>query len=429
MKIISDLHIHSRYSRATSKALDIANLEKYARIKGLSLLGTGDFTHPLWLKELKSSLADDGSGIMRTKTGFLFLLQTEVSLMYTQNKKGRKVHLIILAPDFQTVDKINSWLLTRGRLDYDGRPIFGMDCISFTETIKEIDERIEIVPAHAWTPWFGVFGSMSGFDSIEECFAEQAKNIHMIETGLSSDPAMNWRLSALDRYSLISNSDSHSFWPWRIGRECNICEVKELSYESLIKTFVTRKGFVETIEVDPAYGKYHFDGHRACGISMSPAEAKKHSNICPVCKRPLTIGVLHRVEELADRAEGFVPEGAVPFRRILPLSEVIAAATGSSVASKATFREYYGLVGRFGSEMNVLLSADEKELVNECGEKIAGLIIQNRKGALEVTPGYDGEYGVLKVGRPEFRADDDEKKLVMKEKNKPDAQKGLSEFI
>jgi uncharacterized protein (TIGR00375 family) len=429
MKVISDLHIHGRYSRATSKALDIANLEKYARIKGLTLLGTGDFTHPLWLSELKANLKEDGTGILKTKTGFEFLLQTEISLMYSQGGRGRKIHLVILAPDFSAVEKINSWLLTRGRLDYDGRPIFGMDAITFTEKIKEIDGRIEIVPAHAWTPWFGIFGSMSGFDSIKECFGDLAGKIHMIETGLSSDPAMNWRLSSLDKYSLISNSDSHSFWPWRIGRECNVSEVKENSYENLIKTFATKKGFVETIEVDPSYGKYHFDGHRACNIVMSPEQAKKNNNICPVCHKPLTIGVLHRVEELADRKEGYIPENSVPFRRIIPLSEVIAASVGSSVASKGVFRDYYKLISRFGSEMNVLLDAEESELSKECGEKTAALIMKNRTGSLEVSPGYDGEYGVLKVNGTEFRPEDEGKKPEKNSEKKSSPQKGLSEFI
>jgi uncharacterized protein (TIGR00375 family) len=336
---------------------------------------------------------------------------------------------VILAPDFSAVEKINSWLLTRGRLDYDGRPIFGMDAITFTEKIKEIDGRIEIVPAHAWTPWFGIFGSMSGFDSIKECFGDLAGKIHMIETGLSSDPAMNWRLSSLDKYSFISNSDSHSFWPWRIGRECNVSEVKENSYENLIKTFVTKKGFVETIEVDPSYGKYHFDGHRACNIVMSPEQAKKNNNICPVCHKPLTIGVLHRVEELADRKEGYIPENSVPFRRIIPLSEVIAASVGSSVASKGVFRDYYKLISRFGSEMNILLDAEESELSKECGEKTAALIIKNRTGSLEVSPGYDGEYGVLKVNGTEFRPEDEGKKPEKNSEKKSSPQKGLSEFI
>src|SRR3989338_2357073 len=304
MKIIADLHIHSRFSRATSKELNIKNLEKYAKIKGLNLLGTGDFTHPEWLKELKNELTEDETGILKTKTGFNFILQGEISLIYTQDGKGRRIHNVLLAKNLDVVEQINEALLKRGRLDYDGRPIFNLSCIEFTEMMKSIDKDIEIIPAHIWTPWFSLFGSMSGFDSVEECFKDQAKFIHALETGLSSDPAMNWRLSQLDNYTLISNSDSHSFWPWRIGRECNIFDIK-LAYDAFIKSLKTKEGFIETIEVDPSYGKYHFDGHRLCKVCMSPKDAIKNKNICPKCGRKLTIGVLHRVEELADREEGF----------------------------------------------------------------------------------------------------------------------------
>jgi len=216
MKIISDLHLHSRFSRATSKELTIKNLEKYARMKGVNLLGTGDFTHPEWIKELKQELSEDDSGILKTKTGFNFLLSTEISLIYSQNNRGRKIHNIILAPDFETVEQITKALMRKGRVDYDGRPIFGMSCPEFVEMMKNVSEKIEIIPAHIWTPWFSLFGSMSGFDKIEDCFQDQTKHIHALETGLSSDPAMNWRLSALDKYALVSFSDLHSFWPWRI---------------------------------------------------------------------------------------------------------------------------------------------------------------------------------------------------------------------
>ena len=218
MKIIADIHIHSRFSRATSKQLNIQNLEKYAKIKGVELLGTGDFTHPEWIKELKQELKEDGSGILKTKTGFPFILQTEISLIYTQDGSGRRVHLIVLASNFEVVEKITEYLKTHGRVDYDGRPIFKIPCDEFVRELKKISEEIEVIPAHIWTPWFSLFGSKSGFDSVEECFKEQSKHIFALETGLSSDPAMNWRLSALDKYTLVSNSDLHSFWPWRIGR-------------------------------------------------------------------------------------------------------------------------------------------------------------------------------------------------------------------
>ncbi|MEM0231111.1 MAG: endonuclease Q family protein [Candidatus Woesearchaeota archaeon] len=425
MKIFSDLHIHGRYSRATSKELSIENLERYARIKGLNLLGTGDFTHPLWLKELKERLHEDGSGILSTSSGFKFLLQAEVSLMYSQGDKARKIHLVLFAPEFESVERINKWLSTKGRLDYDGRPIFGMSAPEFTERIKDIDERVEIVPAHAWTPWFGIFGSATGFDSVEECFQDQSRHIKMLETGLSSDPEMNWRISKLDKYSLISNSDSHSFWPWRIGRELNVNELKELSYENLIRSFVTRHNFMETIEVDPAYGKYHFDGHRGCRVSMSPQEAMRHKNICPVCGRPLTIGVMHRVEELADRPPGFVPEGAVPFRRIIPLAELISAVLGGGLSSRAVTNTYYSIIKEFGSELEVLLNAEEDKLKRICGRELAEVIMQNRAGKLNVVPGYDGVYGTLNLGNKKVIIGDDEPQSKREGRY---TQKGLLEF-
>jgi len=436
MKVIADFHIHGRYSRATSKQLDIQNLEKYGRIKGLNLIGTGDFTHPLWLKELKENLSEDGSGILKTKSGFNFILQTEISLMYSQGGKGRKIHLILLAKNFDIVEQINSVLSKRGRLDYDGRPIFGINSIEFAEMMKRVDKDIEMIPAHAWTPWFGIFGSMSGFDSVEECFAEQSKHIKMIETGLSSDPQMNWRLSSLDKYSLVSNSDCHSFWPWRLGRECNIAELKELTYDNFINAIVSRNGFLETIEVDPAYGKYHFDGHRNCGVSMSPKEASVKKNICPVCRRGLTIGVLHRVEELADRPDGFVPKGAVTFRRIIPLSEILAAVHNSAVASKGVWQDYFSLIKVFGSEMNVLLEAPLEDMKKAIREKTAELIIKNREGKLDVRPGFDGEYGKLLLNKEEIEVGiedgkrDKENKVAKKGKNSGKIkQKGLEDFM
>jgi len=421
MKVVADLHIHSRFSRATSKDLSIENLEKYAKIKGLNLLGTGDLTHPEWVKELKQNLKEDDSGILKTTTDFNFVLQGEVSLMYSQDGKGRRIHLVLLAPSFEIVEQINEILARNGRLDYDGRPIFNIPCPHFVEMMKDISKDIEIIPAHVWTPWFSLFGSNSGFDSVQECFKEQTKNIFALETGLSSDPEMNWRLSSLDRFSLVSNSDSHSFWPWRIGRECNIFELKELKYKNLVDTIRTKQGFKETIEVDPSYGKYHYDGHRNCSISFSPKESLEHRNICPICKRNLTIGVLHRVEELADREAGYIPKNAVPFRRIIPLSEILAKLLGSGVASQKTWKEYNNLVMNLKDELNVLLNAKKEELVKFTSEKIADTIIENRKGKIKIVPGYDGEYGFPLL------AEKDIKKVKKKEKDK--SQKGLAEFM
>ena len=390
MKIISDLHVHSRFSRATSNTINIPNLEKYAKIKGLNLLGTGDFTHPEWIKELKNELTEDGSGILKTKTGFNFLLQTEISLIYSQDGKGRRVHNIVLAKNLDIVDQINTQLRKKGRLDYDGRPIFGISCVEFVEFMKNIDKGIEIIPAHIWTPWFSMFGSNSGFDSIKECFKEKTDEIHAIETGLSSDPAMNWRLSQLDNLSIVSFSDLHSYWPWRIGREATIFNCK-LDYDEIIKS-LRNKSIEMTIEVDPNYGKYHLDGHRACNVCLEPKESLKNKNICPKCKRPLTVGVLQRVEHLADRNEGFKPKDAVPFKSLIPLSEILSALLGTALSSQKTWKEYNNLINKFGSELNVLLEAEKKELEKTANEKIAEAIISNREGKIKIKPGYDGVY-------------------------------------
>src|SRR3990167_801139 len=272
MNVIADLHLHSRFARACSKDITLQNLEKFAKLKGINLLGTGDFQHQKWITELKSQLKDNGTGILRTKTNYPFVLQTELSLIYSQDGKGRRVHNVVLAPNFEVADQIVEYLSKKGRLDYDGRPIFKIPCPEFTEALKEISPEIEVIPAHAWTPYFSVFGSMSGFDSLQAAFLDQTKHIKAIETGLSSDPEMNWRLSKLDGITLISSSDAHSYWPWRIGREATVFDMKELSYKELIRAIRDNK-VVETLEFNPQEGKYHFDGHRACGVCLSPRES------------------------------------------------------------------------------------------------------------------------------------------------------------
>jgi uncharacterized protein (TIGR00375 family) len=418
MKLIADLQIHSRFSRATSSAITIQNLEKYARLKGLNLLGTGDFTHPKWLAELKSELKEDGSGILTSKSGFNFVLQGEISNIYTQDGKARRIHNLLLARNFEIVEQINQALLKKGRLDYDGRPMFGFSCIELVEMMKQIDDDIEIIPAHAWTPWYGIFGSMSGFDSVEECFKEYSHKIHAIETGLSSDPTMNWRLSSLDKYTLLSSSDAHSFWPWRLGREANVFDIG-LSYDALLEAIRKRKGFAETIEMWPHEGKYHYTGHRSCSVCLSPTEALKLKNICPKCRRPLTIGVAQRVELLADREEGFVPKDSVPFRNLIPLSEVIAGTIGEKVESKKVWEEYYKLANNFENEFEILLNAEEKELKKITTEKIAENIIRNRNQKIPFKPGYDGVYGIPIFN--EEKSKDSNSGIV--------SQKGLEEFM
>ncbi len=429
MRIIGDFHIHSRYARACSKDLNIANLEKYAKLKGIDILGTGDFTHPDWIKELKAELIDAGDGIYKTKTGFPFIFQTEVSLIYTQGGKGRRVHHIILAPSLEVVEQINEKLSKRGNLRSDGRPIIGRyPSIELAEDMRSISDKIEIIPAHAWTPWFAIFGSMSGFDSVEECFGEKAKYIHAIETGMSSDPAMNWRVSHLDKYNPISNSDCHSLWPWRLGREANVFELKTLTYDAILTAIRTGKGLASTIEVDPNYGKYHFDGHRLCKHSQSPEQTRKNK-ICPNCKRPVTIGVAYRVEQLADRPEGFVKENAIPFKKLIPLSELIAARHRNGVATKKTWEIFHKLVKEFGSEYNVLLDAPVDRIKSLLAdEKLAHFIQLNREENIKIIPGFDGQYGIPIFDGEKIAVEDDVgNEQLAQEKPKP-SQKSLSEY-
>ena len=393
--LFSDFHIHSRYSRACSTNISIENLVKWAKIKGLNLLGTGDFTHPLWLKEIKEKLVDNGKGFYYYQD-FPFIITGEISLIYTQTK-GRRIHLVILVPNLDIVEKINSYLDTKGRRDYDGRPIFKIPGDEFVREMKKISEDIEIIPAHIWTPWFGVFGSMSGFDSLKECFKEQLDNIRAIETGMSSDPEMNWRIEELKDKAIVSFSDAHSFWPFRLGREATIF-IKSNSYLEIINQ-IRDKTFFGTIETDPAYGKYHWDGHRVCNFSCSPEESRELNNLCPICKKPLVIGVDNRVEQLASHEKGFESENAKPFYKILPLHELIALALGSSLESKNTWKEYNLLIEKFGNEFNILLNISKEELLGkEINEKIIDLILRNREEKIKVQPGYDGEYGKAMLG-------------------------------
>lgn len=373
--------------------MNIKELTKYATIKGINLLGTGDFTHPKWIQELKENLEEDDSGILKTKDEFPFLLSSEISLMYSQGGKGRKVHNVILAKNFDIVTQITEVLKRRGRVDYDGRPIFGIPCPEFVEMMKEVDDSVEVFPAHIWTPWFGLLGSKSGFDTIKEGFQDQIKHIHAVETGLSSDPEMNWRLSQLDKYSLVSFSDSHSCWPWRLGREMTVFDLDNLTYNNIINALKTKNGLEGTIEVDPAYGKYHYDGHRSCNVSLPPEESARLNKICPVCKRPLTIGVDHRVEELANRPLGYKPENAKPFTKLIPLAEIISTVQDVGIATNNMWKTYYDLINKFGNEMKVLLEADVEELNKVVDEKLSRLIIKNRNQDIEIIPGYDGVYG------------------------------------
>lgn len=395
MEIIADLHIHSRFSRACSTQLTIPNLEKYAKIKGVDLLGTGDFTHPQWIEHLKQELVKEENGIYYTKNNFPFIFTTEISLIYTQEKKGRRVHNVVFAPNLDVVKQITEYLLKKGRIDYDGRPIFKISCVEFVEDLRKISDKIEIIPSHIWTPFFGALGSKSGFDSVEEAFQDQTKHIHALETGLSSDPPMNWRLSKLDKFALVSFSDLHSFWPWRMAREATTFDIK-LSYDNILKALRTKQGLIGTIEVNPAYGKYHWDGHRACNVSLSPQETKKLGGICPKCGNKLTIGVENRVEELADREEGFKPKDAIEFKRLIPLSELISTVLNiKQLYSKKVFEVHTKLMNEFKNEFNVLLNIPFEDLKKIVDEKLAELIIKNREGKINISPGADGVYGEI----------------------------------
>ena len=421
MKLIADLQIHSRFSRATSKNLNLDTIEKYAKLKGINLIGTGDLSHPEWIQECKKNLTEDGSGILTSKSGFKFVLQGEISNIYTQDGKGRRIHTLLMAPNFDVVDQIQEALLKKGRIDYDGRPIFGFSCIELVEMMKSISEDIEIIPAHAWTPYFGIFGSKTGFNSVKECFKDQTKHIYAIETGLSSDPSDNWRLSFLDKYTLISSSDAHSYWPHRIGRECNIFSINP-TYKDLIKAIRTKNGLEETIEYNVFQGKYHYTGHRKCNVCLSPKESLKVNNICPVCKKELTIGVAQRVEELADRPVGFKPEGAIPYKNLIPLTELIAGILKCPVLSNKVWTEYFKLIEAFGNELNLLINVKLQDLNKITSTIISENIIKNRNQQIKFKPGHDNQYG-----EPIF--DNEETKSIESENSKQEVeQTGLSDF-
>jgi uncharacterized protein (TIGR00375 family) len=411
VRVIADLHIHSRYSRATSQRMCIEEIARFAKVKGLNLIGTGDFTHPKWLNELQETLipqSDTGlyKDARNPESSIHFMMTTEVSTIFTFENEVKKIHHVILTPNIETAIQVNDRLAKFGSLTVDGRPTLNMDAPHLVEEVMEVSSENMVFPAHAWTPWFSIFGAFSGFDSVEECYQDMAKHICALETGLSSDPPMNWRLSKLDSFALVSNSDSHSFWPWRIGREANVFELERLSYRAVVDAirFKDSGRFKFTIETDPAYGKYHWTGHRNCHVALSPADALRLGNVCPVCRRKLTKGVEQRVEELADRAPDFRPEEAIDFLRLLPLSEIIATVLGvDSPSTQQVWSIYNQLIGRFGNEYTVLIDASKEALDATVNEEIAEGIIRVRQGQAKVVPGYDGVYGQLVLFEKQFR--------------------------
>ncbi|MEK7147726.1 MAG: endonuclease Q family protein, partial [Patescibacteria group bacterium] len=397
------------------KNMDLESLDEGAKLKGIKVLGTGDFTHPEWFKELKSKFISSEPGLFKiknTNSETRFILTVEISCIYSKKGRVRRIHLLIFAPSFEAVEKLNLQLGWIGNLKADGRPILGLDAKELVKIILNISDDFFILPAHAWTPWFSVFGSKSGFDSIEECFEDYSKYIFAIETGLSSDPAMNWRLSALDKISLISCSDAHS--PAKLGREATVFNT-ELSYPAIIEAIKSRdpQSFLYTIEFFPQEGKYHFDGHRLCNISLSPQESKKHNNTCFKCHHPLTIGVLNRVGELADRPEGFQLSGAIPFKSLIPLGEIIADVLGVGVGTKQVDKEYKKLIESFGNELDILIETKREDLEKVSLSEIVEGIIRVRGGKVQIEPGFDGVYGKIKIfGKEEQKGISSQKSLI-----------------
>ena len=407
MKTIADLHIHSRFSMATSKEGTPENLDFWARKKGISLIGTGDFTHPVWREELKERLVSEGNGLYRLRDAYVkeesrkfpgegtrFVVSGEISSIYKKNGKTRKVHNVILLPSLEAADAMAQRLEKIGNIHSDGRPILGLDSHDLLEMMLDVCPEGILIPAHIWTPHFSVLGAKSGFDSVEECFEELAPYIHALETGLSSDPAMNWRISKLDRYQLVSNSDAHS--PSKLGREANLLDI-DCSYEGLYRAIRTGEGLEGTVEFFPEEGKYHFDGHRKCGVSLSPVEAERLGGICPVCGKKLTMGVDHRVEQLADRAEGFVKKDGKKYESLVPLPEVISTCMGYSAASKKVQGCFEQMIQTLGTEFDILRNVPSEDIKSCAGERIAEGIENVRTGNVKRIPGYDGEYGKIEL--------------------------------
>lgn len=411
LRVIADLHIHGPYSRATSERMCVEEIARFAAIKGLNVVGTGDFTHPKWFNELRQNLTSDSyAQLFRQRDGkspsVRFMMTTEVCTIFRDQNDLKKVHHVILTPNFETAIQISDRLSKYGNLDIDGRPTLNVSASALVEEVMEASQTNMIFPAHAWTPWFSVLGAFSGFDSVEDCYQDMTTHIHALETGLSSDPPMNWRLSELDRFTLLSNSDCHSFWPWRIGREANVFELEEASYKQITDAIRLKDvaRFKFTIETDPAYGKYHWTGHRACNVALSAREAIKLADICPSCRKKLTKGVEQRVEELANRPEGFRPDNCASFVRLLPMSEIIAAVLGSeSPSAQKVWNIYNALIAKFGSEYSALIDASEDELRAVAGDKVAEAIVRVREGKAKVTPGYDGVYGQLMLAEKQVQ--------------------------
>lgn len=419
MQQILDLHIHSKYSRACSIALTLENIDKTCRVKGVDIIATGDFTYPDWFFSIKNELEEirtpsnsplkQGgglSGLYKLKSALddsvRFILSTELALIYKSRDKCRRIHLVVHAPNIEAVEKLNKYLDKKYNIRSDGRPILGMSAPELMKVCLDIHPKFLIYPAHIWTPWFAVFGSKSGFNSMEECFEDYTKDIYAYETGLSSDPEMNWRLSALDNLTLLSNSDAHSL-P-NIAREANVMDLDEITYNEIYEAIKSKdlKKLKYSIEFYPEEGMYHYDGHRACGVSFTPNQTKKHKGICPACKKPLVVGVMNRVDELADRESGFKPKNSYGFKKLVELDKIIAEALMiKSRNSKKVRLEYDNLINQLGPELKILMDVDLEKIKRVGLVEIAEGIRRVREGDLYIEPGYDGEYGKVEIFKPE----------------------------
>ncbi len=418
MRYYADLHIHSHFSRATSKNLNLEYLFLWAQLKGIQVVGTGDFAHPGWMKELKEKLEPAEEGFFKLKSAYTkkiqkelpkacqgevrFMLTVEISNIYKRLDKVRKVHNVVLAPDFKAAEKIQSRLGAIGNISSDGRPILGLDSRDLLEIVLESDPMSYLIPAHIWTPWFSALGSKSGFDKMTDCFADLSPHIFAVETGLSSDPLMNWRLSQLDPYALVSHSDAHS--PQKLGRESTIYDT-EFSYSGIYQALKDpqNKGLVGTVEFFPEEGKYHYDGLRSQNLRLHPQETIKHKGLDPQTGKPVTIGVMHRVEELADHPEGRKSPRWRPYTSLIPLPEIIADAKGMGQNAQGVQRVYRELLAKMGSEMYILREASLAEIKAMAGSILAEGIRRVREGKVNIEPGYDGEYGVIKIYQPQER--------------------------
>lgn len=419
MKVISDLHIHSKYSRAVSKNMVLSEMEKWAVKKGIGLLSASDFTHPLWFRELKAQLVPDKEGVYKLKdssSNVRFILSTEISSIYSQGGKTRRIHNLVFMPSLESVEKFNTELIKRGaNLTADGRPIIGLSSRNLLDLVLSTDSNAFLIPCHAWTPWFSLYGSNSGFDSIEECFMDLSKYIYGVETGLSSDPEMNWRIKDLEKRSILSFSDAHS--AIKMGREATVFELKNLSFSNLKKAVKKEDGnsIFCTVEFYPEEGKYHYTGHRNCKVIQTPEETEKNGVICPVCSKPLTVGVMHRVGKLAAKPSNFKAtidefgvswvqdptENHPPFVRLVPLVEIIAESLSVMPGSLKVLALYESMISSFGSEFKILLKTSTSDIEKAFGPKVSVGIAKVRKQDIKVSPGFDGEFGKVKIWQEE----------------------------